>query len=105
MDPNRLPRLKFLHSHSTLNEAKLEQFRRVSTETLILVGYHRLSVLVERVARTSTSSPEIMEKSHDPGHILDIRPLARALGVAARPAVATGLKTRSLPGARLAWTR
>src|SRR6266487_611658 len=67
MDLPPVPDLRFLHTESTLNRAKLEQFRRLSTGELtsslapgkqgslkvrpdgtILDGHHRISVLAER---------------------------------------------------------
>jgi hypothetical protein len=70
------PKLKFLHSESTLNRVKLEQFRRLTTDELksspapgqqgslkargdgtVLDGHHRLSVLVN-AERTFTSFRE-----------------------------------------------
>jgi hypothetical protein len=76
-----VPNLKFLHSESTLNRAKLEQFRRRSTIELkfslapgqqgslktrldgtVLDGHHRISVLAERGEDIHKLPREIMEK-------------------------------------------
>ena len=84
MDEHRVPRLKFLHFQNTLNEGKLDRFRRMPTEALksslypglegslkarkdgtVLDGHHRLSVLVERGEDIHQLPREIMEKSHE----------------------------------------
>jgi archaellum component FlaG (FlaF/FlaG flagellin family) len=73
MDSSPVPNLKSLHAESTLNSAKLEQFRRLSTSELksslapgqrgslkvradgtVLDGHHRISVLAERGEDEST---------------------------------------------------
>lgn len=80
MDSN-MPKLKFLHSVSTLNPAKLDTFRRLSTEDLrvslspgqqgslkvrkdgtVLYGHHRLMVLEERGEPIDRLPREIIEK-------------------------------------------
>ena len=80
MDTN-LPRLTFLHSESTLNQVKLETFRRLSTDELkfslepgqrdslkvrkdgtILDGHHRLRILLERGENIDWLPREIIEK-------------------------------------------
>ena len=81
MDSTQGPNLKFLHSQSTLNQVKLERFRRLSTEALrsslapgqqgslkirhdgtVLDGHHRLSVLAERGENIDRLPREIIEK-------------------------------------------
>ena len=81
MDPTREPTLKFLHSVSTLNQVKLDLFRRLSTAELksslapggkgslkvrsdgtVLDGHHRLSVLVERGENIDQLPREIIER-------------------------------------------
>jgi hypothetical protein len=75
------PNLRFLHSEATLNQVKLDLFRRLSTEALIsslapgqpgalkvrndgtvLDGHHRLSVLAERGHNIDRLPREIIEK-------------------------------------------
>jgi archaellum component FlaG (FlaF/FlaG flagellin family) len=79
-----VPNLKFLHTESTLNRAKLEQFRRLSTSELkislapgqqgslkvrldgtVLDGHHRISVLAERGEDIHQLPREIMEKNDE----------------------------------------
>jgi len=67
MDSSHEPALKFLHSESTLNQSKLNQFRRLPTDVLkrslepgqqgslkvrpdgtVLDGHHRILILMER---------------------------------------------------------
>jgi hypothetical protein len=79
-----VPNLKFLHTASTLNRAKLEQFRRLSTSELkislapgqqgslkvrldgtVLDGHHRISVLAERGEDIHQLPREIMEKNDE----------------------------------------
>jgi hypothetical protein len=74
-------KLKFLHSASTLNQVKLEFFRRLSTGELkaslvpgqpgslkvrgdgtVLDGHHRASILAERGENIDRLPREIMEK-------------------------------------------
>lgn len=81
MDEHRVSRLKFLHSHTTLNQAKLDRFRRLPSEALksslypglegslkarkdgtVLDGHHRLSVLVERGEDIHQLPREIMKR-------------------------------------------
>jgi hypothetical protein len=81
MDSTRQPKLKFLHSESTLNRVKLDLFRRLSTGELksslspgqkgslkvrrdgtVLDGHHRIYVLVERGEDIDQLPREIMEK-------------------------------------------
>ena len=85
MDLSPLPNLKFLHTESTLNRVKLEQFRCLSTGELkfslvpgrqgslkvrsdgtILDGHHRISALAERGEDIHQLPREIMEKSDEP---------------------------------------
>ncbi len=75
------PRLKFLHSESTLNRFKLAIFRRLTTSELklslapsqlgslkaredgtVLDGHHRLFILSERGEDIDQLPREIMEK-------------------------------------------
>jgi len=84
MDSQGAAPLRFLHSHSALNNVKLEVFRRLSTSELIfslapgqpgslkarrdgtvLDGHHRLCVLSERGEDIDRLPREIMEKSHE----------------------------------------
>jgi archaellum component FlaG (FlaF/FlaG flagellin family) len=79
-----VPNLKFLHTESTLNRAKLEQFRRLATSELkislapgqqgslkvrldgtVLDGHHRISVLAERGEDIHQLPREIMEKNDE----------------------------------------
>jgi len=79
-----IPKLKFLHSDSTLNKVKLECFRRIATDDLrsslapgakgslkvrpdgtVLDGHHRLRVLLERGEDIHQLSREIMEASDE----------------------------------------
>jgi hypothetical protein len=81
MDPPAALRLKFLHTHKTLNRVKLDLFRRYPTSELILSlavgqigslkvrrdgtvldGQHRLWVLAERGEGIDQLPREIMEK-------------------------------------------
>jgi archaellum component FlaG (FlaF/FlaG flagellin family) len=76
-----VPNLKFLHTESTLSRAKLEQFRRLSTNELksslapgqpgslkarldgtVLDGHHRISVLAERGEDIHQLPREVMER-------------------------------------------
>ena len=85
MDFSPVPNLKFLHTEGTLNRAKLEGFRRLSTAELksslvpgqqgslkagpdgtVLDGHHRISVLAERGENIRRLPREIMEKNDDP---------------------------------------
>jgi len=84
MDPSRAPILKFLHSESTLNQTKLELFRRRTSSELksslapgqpgslkvrndgtVLDGHHRLRVLAERGEDIDRLPRDIMEKSDE----------------------------------------
>jgi hypothetical protein len=75
------PKLRFLHSASTLNPVKLEFFRRLSTTELkaslvpgqpgslktradgtVLDGHHRASILAERDENIDRLPREIMER-------------------------------------------
>jgi archaellum component FlaG (FlaF/FlaG flagellin family) len=79
-----LPKLIFLHAQSTLSQAKLERFRRVSTSELksslapgkqgslkvrldgtVLDGHHRITVLAERGEDVHQLPREIMERSNE----------------------------------------
>jgi hypothetical protein len=81
MDLPPEPNLKFLHTETSLNRVKLEQFRRLSTNELksslapgdpgslktrpdgtILDGHHRITVLAERGEDIHQLPREIMEK-------------------------------------------
>ena len=84
VDSTQGPNLKFLHLRSTLNQVKLEVFRRLSTEALrsslapgqreslkvrddgtVLDGHHRLSVLAERGENIDQLPREIIEREHE----------------------------------------
>lgn len=75
------PKLSFLHAKATLNQVKLEYFRRLPTEVLkstlvpgetgslkvrpdgtVLDGHHRLQILIERHEDVDRLPREIMEK-------------------------------------------
>ncbi len=79
-----VPNLKFLHTESTLNRAKLDRFRRLSTGDLksslapgqrgslkvrpdgtILDGHHRISVLAERGEDIHQLPREIIERERE----------------------------------------
>lgn len=79
-----MPKLKFLHSESTLNAGKLELFRRIATDEIksslapgepgslkvrpdgtVLDGHHRLSVLLERGEDIHQLQREIIEQSNE----------------------------------------
>jgi hypothetical protein len=81
VDASGEPDLKFLHADATLNRVKLEMFRGLSTDDLILSlapgrpgalkvrpdgtvldGHHRLRVLIDRGADIHHLPREIMEK-------------------------------------------
>jgi hypothetical protein len=81
MDAIPEPRLRFLHAQTTLNQVKLNLFRRLSTDEIksslapgkpgslkarqdgtVLDGHHRLSVLVERGENIDQLQREIIEK-------------------------------------------
>jgi hypothetical protein len=81
MESPEPPRLKFLHSESTLNRFKLDLFRRLTTGELkfslapgqlgslkaredgtALDGHHRLFILAERGEDIDQLPREIMEK-------------------------------------------
>jgi len=75
------PPLRFLHAETTLNQVKLELFRRLSTEEIkssltpgkpgslkarpdgtFLDGHHRLTVLIERGEDINEMRREIIER-------------------------------------------
>jgi len=75
------PKLKFLHPKTSMSPAKLEAFRRFTTDKLkaslntgqagslkarpdgtLLDGHHRLTVLLERGVDINTLPREIIEK-------------------------------------------
>ena len=81
MDSSSVPNLKFLHTEGTLNRAKLERFRLLSTSDLklslapgqqgslkvrpegtVLDGHHRISVLAERGEDIHQLPREIIER-------------------------------------------
>ncbi len=81
MDLPPAPELRFLHSAGTLNRAKLELFRRLSTDALkislapgqegclkvrpdgtVLDGHHRIAVLAERGENIHQLPREIIER-------------------------------------------
>ena len=81
---SKTPKLKFLHTVSTLNPVKLDVLRRLSSADLIaslapgqqgslkvrkdgtvLDGHHRLSVLGERGEPIDRLPREIIEKEHE----------------------------------------
>jgi hypothetical protein len=85
MDCAGKPKLGFLHSEDIMNPAKLEAFRRLATDAIILAlhpgqpgslkvrpdgtvldVHHRLSVLLERGEDIHQLPREIKEKNHEP---------------------------------------
>ena len=85
MDPSEIPKLKFLHSESTLVRVKLELFRTLTSDELkaslapgenaclkvrpdgtVLDGHHRIRVLAERGVDVHLLPREIIEKSDEP---------------------------------------
>ena len=81
MDPSRKPKLKFLHNQTTLNQVKLDQFRRLPTAELkaslapgqpgslkvridgtILDGHHRVSILADRGEDIDLLPREIIQR-------------------------------------------
>ena len=85
MEPPFVPNLKFLHSRSSLNRAKLEQFRRLATSELktslapgqpgslkvrpdgtVLDGHHRITVLEDRGEDIHRLPREIIKRSDEP---------------------------------------
>jgi hypothetical protein len=96
MDFPTAPGLKFLHTEDTLNRAKLEWFRRLSTDELkaslaphqqgslkarsdgtVLDGHHRIRVLAERGEDIHQFPREKIEKNDESRPFLDTRSLAR----------------------------
>jgi hypothetical protein len=78
------PPLRFLHAETTLNQVKLDLFRRLSTKEIksslapgqpgslktrpdgtVLDGHHRLTVLIERGEDVNKIDREIIEKEND----------------------------------------
>ena len=85
MDSSRQPKLRFLHSLSVMNLAKLEALRRLSTDAIqlslcpgqpgslkvrpdgtLLDGHHRLYILLERGEDVHRLPREIMERNDEP---------------------------------------
>ena len=83
-DSKQFPPLKALHSESSLNAAKLERFRRFSTDALlaslvpgkegslktrpngtILDGHHRVWILRERGVDVDRLPRDVVEKEQD----------------------------------------
>ena len=81
MDATPEPRLRFLHTETTLNQVKLDLFRRLSTEEIksslapgklgslktrpdgtVLNGHHRLTILIERGEDINKMWREIIER-------------------------------------------
>jgi hypothetical protein len=85
MTTPRMPKLRFLHPHSSLSRPKLDELRRLSTDTIklsllpgapgclkvrpdgtVLDGHHRIYLLIERGEDVEQLPREIISREDDP---------------------------------------
>jgi len=85
MPESRMPKLRFLHPHISRSRPKLDEFMRLSTETIkssllpgapgslkvrpdgtVVDGHHRIYLLMERSEDVEQLPREIINKEDDP---------------------------------------